>query len=73
MEELKLPEESRIREIYHFIRACDVTELAVVLEAIRGVHDNLMVWNPNTRGLDTVKDISINGNWVQLNIGVDRE
>ena len=67
MEELKLPEESRIREIYHFIGACDVTELAVVLEAIRAIHDNLMVWNPNTRGLDTV------GDWVQLNIGVDRE
>lgn len=67
----ELRDKNRINEmkaICRFICTCNVYELAIILEEMRCYHDNLSAFNPCTKLLCKVKTVSINGEYVQLNL-----
>lgn len=61
-----------LKAIYAFIETCSIEELATIIAEIRCVHDNLEVFNHETKRLSPVQNISINGDCIQMNIEVSK-
>lgn len=53
--------------VFSYVRTCEVADLAMLVDEIRE-RDVLLVWNPNTKSLDGVDSVSINGGSLQFNI-----
>lgn len=54
--------------IYKFIESCTVEEAYSIIEEIRCVHDNLIIFDPTTRKVGEVESVTINCECIQLNL-----
>lgn len=57
-----------MKAVYKFLYTCSREELFTIIEEIRCVHDCLIVFNPNTKSLDSISSVCLNGECIQLNI-----
>jgi len=67
----QLMEKNRFEElkaVFRFISTCSPEELAHIMAEIRCVHDNILVFNEDTKLLAKVESVCINGECVQLNL-----
>lgn len=58
----------KIKDVLRFIETCGDDELVEIIQEIVDVHDNLTVWNPNHKCLDSVVSVCLNCGGIQLNI-----
>lgn len=54
--------------IGRFIMKANIEELAMIINEIQICHDNLLAFNLFTASLDKVNSVSINGEYIQLNL-----
>jgi len=64
-------DEHRVEElkaIFRFINDASIDEVTSIIEEIRVCHDNILVFNEKHKSLDPVESVSINGDFIQLNL-----
>lgn len=59
----------KLEEVMAFIDSADDEELYKIIEEIRCVHDNLMVFDMRKKELIKVESTCLNGEGIQLNVG----
>lgn len=59
-----------LKMVYAFINQASVEEIAKIILEIRVCHDNIMVFNEQHKSLDKVDSVCINGECIQLNLGL---
>jgi hypothetical protein len=59
--------------VYEFIEKATVEEVAGIIAEIRTCHDNILVFNQKHKSLDKVESVTINGEYVQLNLELEQE
>lgn len=59
---------AELRNICDFIDSSNSYELGIIIDHIKCSHDNIMVFNHQTKLLAKVDGVSINGDCIQLNI-----
>jgi hypothetical protein len=57
-----------MKAIYSFIDGATVDEVASIISEIRVCHDNILVFNEKHKSLDKVVSVSINSDYIQLNL-----
>ncbi len=60
--------QEELKAIYRFIDSADWDELALIIGEIIVCHDNLMVFDRDTKTLKNVREVCINGESIQLNV-----
>lgn len=60
-----------LKAVFRFIDTADFDELVMIVDEIRCCHDNLLTFNPNTKSLDRIESVCLNGEAIQLNIEED--
>jgi hypothetical protein len=55
-----------LKAIYRFIYEASAEDCARIIEEIRCVHDNILVFNKKEKSLDRVESVEMNGEAIQL-------
>ncbi len=72
-ETLKKHRLDEFRAVCEWIEKANTKELFLIVEEIRCCHDNLMVWNEKTKSLDKVESLTINDEYIQLNLEITKD